>query len=1154
MAFPKTLIIGLGGLGSDIVTDVFKRFNKHASHQDDKQKVRFLTLDTDSNEIADRRKIMNPDDVIQTSATTDMVAGQFLDEIKNISTVERWFPYEIKELTRMSINDGAGQVRTISRLAFSHAINNGKLDRLKKVLNELLSLKTGDGSIIEIHIVSSLAGGTGAGSFLQIAYLVREEMIRSGIFNPKIWGYFMLGDVFLKDPKINMSDPTKTTNVLSNTYACLKELSGIYEISPESSIEFEYGEFTPTTFQITKNSSTPFEQCFLYDFENNAGNNIGNIENYKKQIEEFLYLNAFSPTGPKTRSQTINNIVDQIKTGSSARYGATGISKIIYPIDNLLRYFSVKRLSDNLQGTWLKIDNNFNKLHDEWRIDNNKGIIRKEPVLAEYFVGQIESLAQNGVGVEQAIFKNILTSTKVVDNETERIVGSKVDFFLEDVNRYLNNIRDNDQDIEILSKLVFTDTFPTKDSDEANDRSVIRQNEDQLEALRKEVFGFIDENKSLALEEIFIKDSESYQFCQEQAKHRINTYLLEKSKAMHPLAVRYFFYDLLMKLELNLAVHKENNIKKLSKISKYDEIYNISDESGGEDTHIETALEAYNIYRGDDKKLFNKFLNITGKPGKLVEFKEEYVVKAKAQANALKEYALEKLGELVFEGLIIQIKKMIGNLEALFQSIPGVLISLKNEENALTTLTGGSANPSEIYVLADEKHRHYIYNETIAKKDTIYFPEDISRDIYEELFERTCRQILSPTSYTNNDTAQKVSDIFTKLVLSRQEEQLEEIFNDDFAGYNVIQAMRKQAELDGVDAIKFMSEKCREAETKATPFGAKYDSNASKINSWALHPECMEYQHLSTDDADKLFNNPGISQNNAGRVIADYFDKTEIIREDSVMTLMLPTHFPKFAPINEAREYSLSYEGVYYTHYKKRMKEIQQHSSLPSPHLDKRWNNPKLFRDLGVDFDSYEKDILRAFVYGVVQGDILLINNHGTNTWGFNTRSGIEFFKDHEGRLVKHNLKKLLTDAMWNNERMVNDYVQKFNGEINLSKEIWDEIKKAGKNILNVPLIKSIRSFKFEAIEVFKNKNIITVFNGNVSDAHVDSKSLNLILDIIIETIIEIVGNTGSETKEYTKSFLSKMIEDVPAEGAALNKSNFTKFIENKLNHHFEND
>ena len=497
---------------------------------------------------------------------------------------------------------------------------------------------------------------------------------------------------------------------------------------------------------------------------------------------------------------------------------------------------------------------------------------------------------------------------------------------------------------------------------------------------------------------------------------------------------------------------------------------------------------------------------------------------------------------------------MIDNLESLFKSIPGVLIGLKNEEDALSTLTSGSGNPSEIYVLAEKRHRDYVYNEIIAVRDTIFFPEDISRDIYEELFEKTCRQLQSPTFYTiNNTLSEKTSDIFTKLVLTRQIVQLKENFNDDFAGYNVIQAMRKQAELDGVDAIDFMSRKCREAETKATPFGAEYDSDAPKINSWAFHPECVQHQHLTIVEADKLFNNPGASQNNAERVIEDYFDKTEIIREESVMVLTIPDDFPKFAPVNDDNKYYSSHEGVYYTYYKKRMREIQLNSNIPSPHLDKRWNNPKLFRDMGVDLDSYEKNIMRAFVYGVIHSDILLINNYGTDTWGFNTRLGIDFFRDSNGKTLKTSIYKLITDALWNNEKMVNAYVQKFDARIKESKEVWDEIKTETQSVLNVPLLKVISSFKFKNIERFKDKNILTVFNGNISNAKDDSKFILFILDIIIETIIEISGNKGEDTKNQARSLFNKMISGVPVEGATLNKNNFEKFVDNKLIQHFDN-
>lgn len=1151
MTFPKTLIIGLGGLGSDIVVDVFQRFQKHSEHADDVNKVRFIALDTDSNEISYRRTIMNPEDVIQTSATSNVVAGQFLDEIKNISTIENWFPTESSELTLMSINDGAGQIRAISRLAFSHAIHSGKLDRIYKAINELLSLNSGvEGNNIEVHIVSSLAGGTGAGSFLQTAYYVRELLQRTGIPNPKVWGYFLLGDVFLRDPSINLSDPVKTTNILANTYACLKELNGIFEIAEGEKIEFEYGHFSSKPTFISKENSIPFDQCMIYDFENNSGNNLKNVRNYKNQIAEFLYLNAFSPTGSETRTRTINDIFSRMKTGSSARYGSTGISKIIYPIDNLLQYFSARRLADNLQTTWQKIDKDYEKLYEEWRIDTNKGIIKKEPILSEYFISNIDSLALNGLGAEQVVFQNIWMSTKMIDEESQEVVGKKSEYLLHEIVAYLTNLRDRDYDIEVLSKVHHNESFTTKENDEANDRSNIRKIEDQLETLQKEVFAFIDDNKSLAIDEIFTKDINSFGYMMEGARHRINTYLLENKKAMHPLAMRYFFYELIHLLEANLAELKEKNKSALTAISKYKEIYDIKGDSGP-DTHIESALDAYNIYRSSDSKLISRLAKITGRSGKLEEFKADYVTKSNRQANLLKTYALEKLEEYVFDGLIMQINKMIAHLEDLFRSIPDVLVSLRNETNSLAAVTSSSSgDPSVVYILAKENHRDYIYNDVIAKRDTIFFPEDMSRIIYEELYQKTCDQLLNPLGYAHRRD-DRISKIFTEMVVSRQKLQFAENFKNDFAGYNIIQAMRKHAELDGQDSLSFMQAKCREAEAKATPFGAKYDASASKINSWAFHPECVQYQNLTPEEADLLFNNPGNNQNNANRIISDYFEKNEIIREDTVMVLSIPQNYPKFAPVNEDSKYSITMEGNYYVYYKRRIQEIQQNPKLPSPHLDKRWNNPRFFRDLGVNLDAYEKNILKAYIYGVTNKDITLINNHGSLTWGYIHSGGIEFLKDDTGIPIKNSVNKLILQSLWNNEKMVMDLNNRFTHDVENATELWKHLRMEGGNLLQIDLIKNIRDFNFDQIEAFKGRNILTIFNGYIADTATDSKFINLVTEIIIDIIISIAGNNGVETKEQTLQIVNSMLDNISDNHGPITKDIFVRTMDNKMREKF---
>lgn len=1149
--FPKTLIIGLGGLGSDIVVDVFKRFRNHSQHEDDINKVRFLALDTDSGEVNERRTIMKPEDVIQTSATTNITVGHFLDEIKGQSTVEQWFPADSPEITQMSINDGAGQIRVVSRLAFSHAVQTKKLDRLEKAISELLSLSAGEGNIIEVHIVTSTAGGTGAGSFLQTAYLVREILRRNNITNPKVWGYFMLGDVFLRDPSINLSDPTKMTNVLANTYACIKEMNGIFEIKPGDEIDFEYGSFSSTPTMITKDNSIPFNQVFLYDFENNDGNNLKFIRNYSSQIAEFLYLNAFSPAGSETRSRAINEIFRQIEQGSASRYGSTGISKIVYPIENLMQYFSVRRLADNLKTTWQKIDLDFEKIYNEWRIETNKGIFKKEPNLGQYFISNVDALAQSGMGTEQVIFKNIWQSTKVRDPETLDIIGDKSDYLLHEIVEYLKGLRDKNADISSFAKIHHNESFTSKVNDESNDRTNIKQVEDQLEALQREVFNFIDETKNIAVEEIFTKDINSPSYYIEEARHRVNHYLLEKDRALHPLAMRYFFYDLLSKLEDNAAILKEKNDKKLASISQYKDVYDIKDETGA-NTHIETALEAYEVYRSGSKSLLSSLSKITGKSTELAEFKADYVRKSKSQARTLEEFALERLQEYVFDSLIIQLKKMIENLELLFKGIPNVLISLKNEQNALVNITDDSTgDPSIINILSKPKHRDYIYDEVIAKRDTIFFPEDISRNIYEELYSRTVQQLNNPLHYVYDRMDDRINNIFNKLVVNKQKEQLNEDFKNDFAGFNIIEAMRKQAELDGVPAVDFMSQACRDAERMATPFGAKYDSAASKINSWALHPECVEYQNLTPEDADQLFNNPGSRQNNANRIISDYFDKTEIIREDSVMVLSVPDNYPKFAPLDMTTSYSSSIEGVYYTYYKKRIKEIQEDSNLPTPHLDKRWNNPRFFRDLGVNRDAYDKNIIRAFIYGLTSGNIVLIDHQGTATWGYNTDRGIAFMLDDSGKTIKSNIKKLLIESLWNNEKLIDSLNTRFNSEIVKSKGIWEQIRMEGKSMLSIPLLKDIRKFSFTADGPHKDQNVISVFTGYLTDVQDDSKFINLVMDIIIETIIEVSGNTGAITKEQTNSIVTKLLDNIKADGIPLTKSTVSKFFDNKMDAFF---
>ena len=91
------LFVGCGGRGSDIVKGVADR----ALH-DDNSKLRFVTFDTDVNDILRIDKSAN---VIAIQTSTTASVGQYLKRDKEAK--EEWFPLN-KMVEKKSMSEGAG--------------------------------------------------------------------------------------------------------------------------------------------------------------------------------------------------------------------------------------------------------------------------------------------------------------------------------------------------------------------------------------------------------------------------------------------------------------------------------------------------------------------------------------------------------------------------------------------------------------------------------------------------------------------------------------------------------------------------------------------------------------------------------------------------------------------------------------------------------------------------------------------------------------------------------------------------------------------------------------------------------------------------------------------------------------------------------------
>ena len=171
------------------------------------------------------------------------------------------------------------------------------------------------------------------------------------------------------------------------------------------------------------------------------------------------------------------------------------------------------------------------------------------------------------------------------------------------------------------------------------------------------------------------------------------------------------------------------------------------------------------------------------------------------------------------------------------------------------------------------------------------------------------------------------------------------------------------------------------------------------INSWGLHPSCVEERVLKQQEVDELFGSQNININPetaATREISDFFSPFEIVRANAVTLLSITENFEKFTS-KDSSDLSNEYNGPYYVAYsdviarvfgtqqgmRARVKSINGDTIYKdlSPHLDKRWHLPAYMPNIGSTTLEETKKILRALSYGLLFQFFKAQYNGGEHYW-----------------------------------------------------------------------------------------------------------------------------------------------------------------------------
>ena len=317
-----TLFIGAGGTGMEVMLRIRRRILSAVWNKHDPTRVesigqfpvaRFLHFDLDSSAIIDEGKSQRTDPWYELVKLTDeerLVEPIDLpqyhesdDSLARFPLIENWMPLRPKKLRSLGIDPskGAGQIRAVARLYLfdKYAKLRG---RIKGALN-FLSSNAGnerkenyqrlglqvDTSKFRIVVIASCAGGTGAGSALDLGW-ISKAIARQEVSDSQVDLVMFMPSGFAKANKERTE---------ANAYATLMEL--------ETAMRDMNAQVRWADPDSLAGKGAPFDDVYFVDTANLANKATGDIKDIYQMVADTLFEDfASADFANRKRSVAVN--------------------------------------------------------------------------------------------------------------------------------------------------------------------------------------------------------------------------------------------------------------------------------------------------------------------------------------------------------------------------------------------------------------------------------------------------------------------------------------------------------------------------------------------------------------------------------------------------------------------------------------------------------------------------------------------------------------------------------------------------------------------------------------------------------------------------------------------------------------------------------
>lgn len=290
----RCLYVGLGGTGMTTLLHTKKMFIE--TYGEVPPMIAFLGVDTDGGaykrELPSKYGPVTLDPNEQTPIQVEDAQAAYMTSKRHFSWVH---PDNVFALTSMT--KGAGQIRSNGRFALTcnfEDLSNKVLDAVGRITAANIKANPKyDADFVgevEVHMVFSMSGGTGAGTFINMAYVIRHALGKC-----KLTGYAVLPDVFETMSQYGME------RVKPNTYGSIMDLDYFMHLSGTEGLQFDY----VTTTQEIKNR--PFTAFFFIDNKNKGGDSYSNVD----QLAEMISLALVTSSGELSGS--VASVTDNVE-------------------------------------------------------------------------------------------------------------------------------------------------------------------------------------------------------------------------------------------------------------------------------------------------------------------------------------------------------------------------------------------------------------------------------------------------------------------------------------------------------------------------------------------------------------------------------------------------------------------------------------------------------------------------------------------------------------------------------------------------------------------------------------------------------------------------------------------------------------------------